>query len=706
MDSSAIIEATPHSGLPEGQENPDAAEISDIWRIFWFRRRWLAAGALLLALAALCFGLVTPPLYAATAQVLVDPRGRQVLANDVNPVATAPDGGVTQVESQSKVLGSSGVLLRAIAALKLTNDPEFNGTGGMLHGLAAGLKRLARLDTAAPSEARRQAAALTGLRRRLAVKRADKAFVIDVTVTTRDGEKSADIVNAILDAYAADGAQAQFDAAIKASASLSAGLAEQRGTVREAADAVAAFKARHGLLEANDRLVNDGMLAELSLALGDAKAKTAQSRARLQRVNGSAAEATSEAMRSATISELRAQEAALAQSRSELRQELGPRHPALRKADAQAAALRQSITRELARLARASRTELDRAQAYEDALAGRFEAMKAAKMESDRAFVGLRELERELDARRTVYSAYLQRASETREQAGVDSSNIRIISRAVAPGERSWPPTGLLAAVAFAGGLGLAAAGALLREYVAPTILSRAQMQRVAGAWNLGVIPVGARRARLRLPFEGGGAERQRMETAVALTVNRLGGESGANGRSILVASGAGEDADRRAVSRLAAAAAAMQGLRVLFVDAVSSGQAGTPQPGLLDVLDGERPFAAAVLADPRSPIALLGYGRTAEAGSGAARGGAARGGAARRLLAEAALHFDLIVIDGGVLAESAPASPLAGAADEVILAATLGRTPQAAVASALRTLGALGRRPSATLLFQPVRGL
>ncbi len=51
----------------------------------------------------------------------------------------------------------------------------------------------------------------------------------------------------------------------------------------------------------------------------------------------------------------------------------------------------------------------------------------------------LRELEREADANRQVYQAFLLRARETGELTNVDTTNARIITSAVAPLERPGP---------------------------------------------------------------------------------------------------------------------------------------------------------------------------------------------------------------------------------------------------------------------------
>ncbi|RZK79306.1 MAG: lipopolysaccharide biosynthesis protein, partial [Methylobacterium sp.] len=126
-----------HPAQPErtGPTRPDTtAEFGDLWRILWRRKRTVLGTALVLGLLVLAYALITPSLYTATAQILIDPRDRQVVLNDVNPAALSPDGGIAQVESQVKVIESDAVLGRAVTQARLESEPGF---GAAQDGLVA-----------------------------------------------------------------------------------------------------------------------------------------------------------------------------------------------------------------------------------------------------------------------------------------------------------------------------------------------------------------------------------------------------------------------------------------------------------------------------------------------------------------------------------------------------------------------------------------
>ena len=88
--------------------------------------------------------------------------------------------------------------------------------------------------------------------------------------------------------------------------------------------------------------------------------------------------------------------------------------------------------------------------------------MKTETTTSDRAYVGLRELERTLESRRGVYEAYLKRAREASEQERLNTTNVRIISVATPARQRTFPPSPkIVLPVALLLGLLLGAAIAL-----------------------------------------------------------------------------------------------------------------------------------------------------------------------------------------------------------------------------------------------------
>ncbi|TPK64297.1 lipopolysaccharide biosynthesis protein [Mesorhizobium sp. B2-3-3] len=676
--------------VPAPSHASSTVELGDLKRILVRRRFLIFATAALLTLVALFYGLFTPALYSSVAEIIIDPQDLQVVTNDVNPSRVPPDGGITIVESQVAVVQSTGVLLRAIQATNLTEDPEFNGQGGLLsHLLGSG-----------SAETDKTANTLDALRRRLAVKRADKVLVIDVIITAKSPDKAAKLANAIAQAYLADQASARAQAATEASKSITARLDEQRRRVQQAENAVEAYKSANNMVMAAGNLVSDQELTEINTQLSAAQSRTAALKAQVDQLrrSGGAPDATSEAMRSSVISSLRAQEATLVDQVSQLGTELGPRHPSMIAAQQQLRDTRALIARELARIAAAAETDYERALANQQALEAKVAGMKSKSLDTDQASVRLRELQRDLEAVRSVYATYLQRAQETREQINVDSTNARIISDAMPALKKSWPPLPLLLIGALFGGLGLGTGMALIAEYSSPTVLSRAQMESAIEAPVLGVLPAKTGRRRW-WPFGSAMPAGQKMDAVAGLALRRLFSASRRPPDwplvpSILVTSPPQDAAQRGRVARLLANAAAARGSRVLFIDTSAGSGKKEPQPGLLDVLRGEYAFEALSQHTPGSNVAVLGGGRP-KAGVSEAQSVYFT----QHMLAQAGRSFELVVVDGGALADNLNASPLVAMVDEIVLVATLNSTPMRDVTAALQAISVMGRLPTGAML-------
>ncbi len=308
-----------------------------------------------LATVAALYSLITPSQFTATSQILVDPRDRIVMNNDVNPNTLSPDGGLAQVESQSSVLRSNGVLIRAIRAARLSEDQEF-AEKGLLTSLLEmlGKKEQTTSDGLSPAENR----ALERLRKAVAVKRADKTLVLDVIVTTKAADKSAAIANAIAEAYLADQAEARSRNARDASASITARLAEQRRRVEEAENAVERYRVENNLVTTSGRPITDQQLGEMSSQYAAAQARVASLRAQVENISrrrdGTLEGSSMEATQSAVIAKLREQESTLLQRDADLQTQLGPMHPSVQASRNQLENVRRSSPRRSAASSRPS----------------------------------------------------------------------------------------------------------------------------------------------------------------------------------------------------------------------------------------------------------------------------------------------------------------------------------------------------------------
>ncbi len=429
------------------------------------RRNWLivALTTLLAVLPAFLWVQSVPALYTATADIYVTPQQKSLVGGGLFNSGLSSD--LMMIESQARLISSESVLRRVVEEQNLARDPEFNGTRPAF-GLRARL--MALLGRAKkPARGNPEETALRTLAKRLSVRRAEKTFIISISVTSEDAAKAARLANAVARAYIHTQTAAKAAAASRVNSLLSGRLEDLRRQVAEAEEAVAAFKRSHNIVATKKgQLENEARLARLGEELVKARSRAAAARAKYENIkrliaSGAAPEATYDALNSPVISRLRADYARAAGLAASLAESLGPRHPRLLAAKARARSIARQIRAEAARLAKSAKSEYAAAQAEVAAIRRNLERVKTGASITNEARVRLQALEREAQARRTLYEKFLLKAKESGEARNLQIPSARIISPAMVPQYPSFPRKKLILGLAGLLGMGLGTALAL-----------------------------------------------------------------------------------------------------------------------------------------------------------------------------------------------------------------------------------------------------
>lgn len=683
-------QAAPNAGAVDG------LDLRGLVNVLKQRRMTVLATLVAAVLAAIGFLIVTPPLFTASTQLLIDPRDQKVLQTEVRTGGIGID--TSLIESQLRLLTSETVLRRVVDAQNLAQDTEF-GAVSTSGGLSSALRRMlggsTKTDHTDPA-----ARALDVLQRRVSVRRAEKTYVIETRVTSREPQKAARLADAIAEAYIDDQNEAARAVTRQATGELTSRLDALRDNVRAAEDKVQAFRSANGIVAAKGTLVGEQQLSELNQRLVLARARVSESDARyeqLQRVirAGGDTGALSDALASNVVQALRAQLAEISRREVDLSNTLGPRHPSVAAVRAQLQNIRALIGEELKRIADSARSDRDAARASEQTLSRELDRLQVQSTATDGAKIKLRELDREVEASRALYEAFLIRAKQTSEQERLSYNTARIIAPAVVPDGASFPPRLLILGIALFFGAGLGATLALLREHFDDTFRSGKDIRRHIGLDLLAAIPLVARDDHgtvlaANLPFLRRAKKTTladgRAFTAALYRLRDCLREERQNAKArtfLMVSAEAGEG--KTTLSHNFALTLAGHGERVLLIDgdltrsALSRRIAPQASLGLLGVLSERVELTKAVVSGGEN-LSILPVSND-EAAPRPTRI------QWERLFAAAARQYDVVLVDGAPAIAEASMRTLGDLIDRTVLIVRANSTRREAVEEALDAL-------------------
>lgn len=422
----------------------------DLRRVSVWLGRWKFVILALIVLGGVggaAYGILSKPSYTVTADILIDPTGLQVLGDGTSAASQQlPDTALLAASSKLRVMTSGNVLNRVIGDLELTGDPEFVGPGN---------------DAIDPG-----AAALAALRKAIKISADEKSFVASMAVTTDTVDKSILISNAIFIAFQDELAKADAQGADRIVDGIDAKLEELKTAASTADAAIEAYKRRNGLQSSAGELTSTLILNDLNTRMATAQGALIAAQSSYEQLR-SGGTGTTEPGQTTALDTLRGQLAVAQQQLLGQSQVLGARHPTIVKLRTEVEALTAQVAAETTRMIAAARTRLDEAAANVAALNAKVDTQKSSVFTDNQALVQLRDLERDAKTSAALYEAFLGRSQQLAQSGTLDTTNVRVISTAMPPVARSWPPrtvlmvllgaaAGLLAGLVIAFGLGLA----------------------------------------------------------------------------------------------------------------------------------------------------------------------------------------------------------------------------------------------------------
>ena len=422
--------------------------------ILWRRKLLILASILACVGLGIAYIALTPPRYSATAAMLIDPRLGKTVGSDPNVPGFVAD--TAAIDSQIKLFTSQTVLSRVAAQTDLKSDPEFNGTRRSL------LQRILH-----PAYNAVDGVDLKSLEDAITIKRPERTYVVQIDVLARDPKKAAAIANAVTQAYIDDQIASRVGAAQEDTQFVSQKLDKLSTEIRDIDTKIEAYKARNKIIESTGLRSNEQQITDLTKALGDARAKESDAKARLTVVNRLGKQGrldfSSDALKSQTIERLRQQQADTEQNASRLSKTLGDRHPEMVEANERRTRIRALIADELDRVKNSLKGDYQSATDNEKQILAEIDQVKGQSSDMSRKLVPLEQMQRNRAVLRSSFDRFAQ-VNDTLAQQGAQSPPGRVIAVARPPVSPSSPKKTVVGLVALSSGLFLGLAGALFAE--------------------------------------------------------------------------------------------------------------------------------------------------------------------------------------------------------------------------------------------------
>jgi polysaccharide biosynthesis transport protein len=679
---------TPTTEAQYDAPQPAESHLWDYLHVLLRRRNLVVAVFTAIVAMAALRSFLTKPVYQATAQLLIEKQNPNVLNFQGVTEERAGSGIDDYYQTQYKLLQSRSLARRVVEQLDLLNDPEYGGPRERER-----IEALLAQPTGQNKELEDVVAAFV---RRTSVQPIRNSRLVNVSVASYRPDLAANATNTLAQLYIRQSLDLRSQTSSEAGEWLGGQIEEQRKKAEEADHRLQALKRQQGLVNIEERRsLLDQRLKELGTALNERKTERLQKEA-LWRQMASApnAEELPEVMRSGVVQSLRIELANLERQQAQLVERYLEQHPEVVKVRNQIQDTRGKIRGEAQRVIRSAENDYKAAAAQEASVSSALESAKEEALQLSARAVTYDSQKREVDAAVQVLDGLMSRAKQTDVASELQSTNIRVVDRAVVPGGPIRPRKLRDIALGILLGAFLSVGLAFFLEYLDNTLKTPDDVRLHLGAPLLGVVPELTDAQHPNLVILNGDLD-QRFVEGYRVVRTALGYSwSEPASRVIAVTSTAPGEGKTLTAVNLALTLAAQEG-RTLLIDAdlrkptshaLVRGKKG---PGLSDILVGKAKASEAIQTTIRdTQLAYLPSGTSVPSPADLLTTRTMRG-----LLDGLRKFYDWIVIDTppvGAVSEPLLLAPLT---DGVIVVAAAEMVPRKAVLHTLERIHETGAR-------------
>lgn len=437
------------------QNAGSAEEVIDLrhyWRVL-MRHKWNIAGfSGVVTLFAILAAMSMSPVYRATTTLLIEANQAKVVSiEEVYGINTQAD---EYFLTQFEILKSRQLAERTVRRLDLMNNTVFNPPQ------KDGFSLRSLLPTGEPevppSEDEIVSLLTNKFMKQLSISPVRKTQLVKISFDSLSPKLATEVANTMAEVYIESHLEAKLEVTRKAATWLGGRLENLRAKLDSSEIALQNYREQENLLDIKGvHSLASTELEELTSEL----IKARQRRSELENLNRKASSLRNrsadellsipEVLAHPLIKDLKDNESVASRQVSELAKRYGPKHPKMQSAQSEKSRAVSAIRNQVLSIIASISRDFEVAQDNEKSLLAQVENLKQQVQQVSRKNFKLRELEREANTNRQLYSMFMKRIKETDEAGGMQAAHARVIDAAIDPRAPIKPKKKLIVALAM-----------------------------------------------------------------------------------------------------------------------------------------------------------------------------------------------------------------------------------------------------------------
>jgi len=500
--------------------SPQASSLRKGMRLLWRHKVIiLASMAVGLGIATLVRSQIIPR-YEAESQLVLDVRNTPLLKFDAVVSGLLPQPEVVRTEMD--VMASRGMAERVLGHLSAEEVKQLGDDGGkttpmsrffnqtwpgILSRLVEWMPLLKRAGALlaseqpisapgnlAPSPPPERDNLVNLILQGLKISNDGRSYTIHIAFASPHPHIAAAVANTYAQQYVANTLDMKADATIRANELLSQRLVELRRELEASETALETYRRAGGMLGDKAGTIVTQQLSQTNAELAIARNQRIEAESHLQAVQsevrkGGDLQALSDVLSSQVVQSLRAKQAELMRQQAQLNSHYTAKYPNAKALQTDIDTLQSQIADEVGRVVSSLANEVDIARSKERGLLGDLDRLERQFGQGGEAEVKLQQLQREADANRSVYEAYLNRLKEITEQQQLQTPDAHLVSLATPPTIPTYPRFRPLLALGLVIGAVVGVAIAFLRDISDQRLRSIGQVEEITGIPVVALMP-------------------------------------------------------------------------------------------------------------------------------------------------------------------------------------------------------------------------